>query len=225
MNFNIICSGCGASSGPSVGICPFCKTVMTSKKSKTSAQESTIQAHYAKGRLDLALALANKMYSNPASKEDVGFLLLFAKILIDTEAPTSHIKSILAEAHLAAPDNTEVLEYIDLMDAKGFLKKGIDDPGELMLQSLLRRSPNNIHALFLMGTHLFWEEESPALALPYLETCVRLSPTFLRAWGCLGVIYQKIKNPQLASRAFAKCAELEMDPTLKAYFLQQAAIS
>lgn len=223
MSFERICSGCGAASGPSVGICPFCKTVMISADDQNFKQENSITQLYEKGRLDLALSLAKKMYSNDAeSKKDVGFLLLYAKILIDTEGPTSLIKGVLSEAHLVDPTNKEILDYIDLTEAKGYLKKGLNDTGEVQLRNLIRRSPNNIHAHFLLGTHLFWSDEQSQMAIPYLETCVRLSPNFLRAWGCLGAIYKKMGNPQLSMRAFQKCAELEPDAEMKEFFLQQA---
>lgn len=223
MSFQLICTGCGAASGPSVGICPFCKTVMTSPGDKNFEQENSVTQLYEKGRVDLALSLAKKMFSgDPESKKDVRFLVLYAKILLDTEGPTSLIKSILAEAHLIEPTNQDILDYLDLMEARGYLKKGINDPGEVQLRNLIRRSPNNLHAHFLLGSHLFWIDEQLQMAIPHLETCVRLSPNFLRAWGCLGAIYKKMGNPQLAMRAFQKCAELESDSEMKEYFQQMA---
>ncbi len=222
MSFQLICSGCGAPSGPSVGICPFCKTVMTSSRGKNLDQENSIVQLHEKGRLDLALTLAKKIYANDLeSKKDVGFLLLYAKILIDTQGPTSLIKGVLSEAYLVSPNNTDVLDYLDLIEASGHLRKGSQDSGEVQIKNLIRRSPNNVHAHFILGTHLFWVEEQPQMAIPYLETCVRLSPNFLRAWGCLGAIYKKLGNAQLAGRAFHKCAELETDTTMKEYFKQQ----
>lgn len=222
MSFELICTGCGAASGPSVGICPFCKTVMTSPNDNNFEQQNSISQLYENGRLDLALTLAKKMYNyDPESKKDVGFLLLYAKILIVTEGPTSLIKSVLSEAYLFDPSNKDVLDYLELIEAKSYLKKGLNDTGEVQLQNLIRRSPNNLHAHFILGTHLFWADEQSQMALPYLETCVRLSPNFLRAWGCLGAIYKKMGNPQLAMRAFQKCAELEPETKMKEYFQQQ----
>lgn len=223
MSFELICSGCGAASGPSVGICPFCKAVMTSLNNKNFEQENSISQLYEKGRLDIALNLAKKMYnSDPESKKDVSFLLLYSKILIDTEGPTSLIKGILSEAYLIDPKSKEVLDYIDITEAQGYLKRGLNDTGEVLLKNLIRRSPNNLHAHFLLGAHLFWSDEQSQLAIPHLETCVRLAPNFLRAWGCLGAIYKKMGNPQLSKRAFLKCVELETENKMKEFFLQQA---
>jgi tetratricopeptide (TPR) repeat protein len=196
---------------------------MTSPNDKNITHESSIKQLYENGRIELALGLAKKMYSSGNdSKKDVGFLLLYAKILLDTEGPSSLIKGLLAEAYLNDPNNRDVLDYIDLTEAKGNLKKGLNGSGEVQLRNLIRRSPNNIHAYFLLGSHLYWIEDQPQMAIPFLETCVRLSPNFLRAWGCLGAIYQKLGNPQLSMRAFQKCADLEVDPKMKEYFSQQA---
>jgi len=223
MSFEQVCSGCGAPSGPSVGICPFCKTIMASPNGGNFLQEKSITQLYEKGRLDLALVLAKKLYmEDPESKKDISFLMLYAKLLIDTEGPSSLIKSTLSEAHFIDPANSDVLDYLELMEVRNYLRKGPNDIGEVQLKNLIRRSPKNVHAHFLLGTHLFWTDEMPQEAIPHLETCVRLSPNFLRAWGCLGAIYKKLGNPQLAMRAFQKCAELETESRMKEYFLEQA---
>lgn len=221
MSFELICPGCGAISGPSVGVCPFCKTILTSPNQKGSEQKNSISRIYASGRLDLALELARKFYQTDEAKKDFSFLLLYAKILIDIEGPTSHIKSTLMEAYLLAPDNQEALDYIELIEAKINLKKGLNDHGEIQIKNLIRRSPKNVHAHFIIGTHLFWTDEQPEMAIPYLENCDRLSPNFLRAWGCLGAIYQKLGNPQLAARAFQRCVELEPNVKMREYFEHQ----
>jgi tetratricopeptide (TPR) repeat protein len=222
MSFEVICQGCGAVSGPSVGICPFCKAVLISTDDKNFEQINSVAKIYESGRLDLALNLAKKHYQTDAeAKKDISFLILYVKILMDTESPTSLIKSILAEAHLLSPSDQDILDYMELIEAKGYLKPGLNDRGEIQLKNLLRRSPKNIHANFLYGAHLIWTEEQTQLAIPYLETCVRLSPKFLRAWACLGAIYKKMGNLQLAANAFQKCVELETDSKMRDYFLQE----
>lgn len=222
MSFEVVCSGCGAMSGPSVGLCPFCKTTMTSSEDKNFEQENSIAKLYQSGRLDLALSLSKKMYTDDLeSKKDVGFLLLYSKILIETEGPSGLIKSILVEAYLLEPNNSDVMDYLELMEAKGSLKKGLNDSGEMQIKNILRRSPKNLHANFFLGTHLFWSDEQTILAIPYLETCVRLSPNFLRAWGCLGAIYTKMGNKQLALQAYNKCFDLESNSKMKEYFQRE----
>jgi tetratricopeptide (TPR) repeat protein len=222
MSFEVTCSGCGAASGPSVGVCPFCKTVMASVHDKNSEQKKSVLEIYESGRLDLALAFAKKMFmSDPESKKDASFILLYVKILLETEGPTSLIKGLLAEAHLFNPKEKNIIDYIELVEAKDSLKKGLNDAGEIQLKNLLRRSPSNVHAHFILGTHLFWMDEQMEMAIPHLETCVRLAPKFLRAWGCLGAIYKKLGNSQLSCRAFQKCIELEPNSNMKEFFQKE----
>jgi cytochrome c-type biogenesis protein CcmH/NrfG len=117
------------------------------------------------------------------------------------------------------------LDYLEILEAKNCLKKGINDAGEVMLKNVLRRSPKNVHAHFLLGTHLFWVDSESPMAIPHLETCVRLQPYFLRAWGCLGAIYKKMGNAQLAQMAFNKCASIETNPSMREFFIMQAKAS
>tara|TARA_B110001454_G_scaffold218991_1_gene248976 strand:- start:10057 stop:10752 length:696 start_codon:yes stop_codon:yes gene_type:complete len=222
MSFEVICPGCGALSGPSVGVCPFCKTVMSNSSNEKFAQSKSLAEIYESGRLDLALSLARKLYlEDPDSKTNIGFILLFVKILIETDAPSMQIRSVLSEARLIDPSNGDVLDYIEFIDAKNMLKKGYDDNGERQLKSILRRSPKHLQAHFLLGTHLFWIDEQTQQAIPHLETCVRLAPNHLRSWGCLGAIYRKLGNSQLAKAAFKRCIELETNVTMKSFFEKQ----
>lgn len=194
---------------------------MSSEKSKSAQQTSSLMELCESGRTDMALVVARKMYTEEKYKKDINFLLTYVKILIDIEAPSSQVNGLLAEAHMVDSKNQEVLDYMELMQAKNNLKKGINDSGEMQLKLLLRRVPHNAHALFILGSHLFWQESQPTMAIYYLESCIKLAPSNIRAWGCLGMIYQKMNNPQLAQRAFSKCLELEKSPSMRTYFQQE----
>ncbi len=222
MSFNPICTGCGAMSGPSVGICPFCKSVMRSSDGHETASHALFQKNYNEGKLEHALTLGTSMLkADPKLKTDLQFVLPYVKVLIESEAPSSQTRSLLVEAHMHAPENTDVLDYLEILEAKTYLKKGPNDTGEVMLKNIIRRSPKNTHAHFILGTHLFWVENDSTLALVHLEACVRLQPNFLRAWGCLGAIYKKMGNTQLAQLAFNKCAAIETNPNMREFFLMQ----
>ncbi len=93
----------------------------------------------------------------------------------------------------------------------------------MLLKSILRRSPQNAHANFLLGSHLFWVEKQNGKAIKFLETAVRERPNFLRAVACLGALYQTMGNQPLAARSFRKCKDLESDPSMKKYFSELAA--
>jgi len=223
MSFEIVCSGCGAPSSPSVGMCPFCKTVMAAVGGKDKQTLAAFNKLYQEGRLDRALALGNDLFkSKPALKENIPFVLSLVKVLLESEGPSTRINGMLAEAYMQYPENAEITEYMEIMDAKNSLKKGVEDVGEQMLKAVLRRSPNNFHAHFILGTHMFWQKKEVASAIPHLESCVRLHPNFLRAWACLGAIYKQMGNAPLAQRAFAKCAQLETHAEMKQFFTKQS---
>jgi predicted Zn-dependent protease len=222
MSFNTVCDGCGAPSSPSVGVCPFCKVVMAGSTADDNHTYGAFVKLYTDGNLERALNLGNEMLkSKPELKADALFVMTFVKVLIESEAPTSTIRSILAEAHLLSPANLEISEYLEVIEAKGLLKKGLNNAGELMLRNILRRSPQNVHAHFFLGANLFWGDNEPTMAIPHLETCVRLCPNFLRAWGCLAALYKKMGNSQLAQKAFQKCASIETNPNMKEFFESQ----
>jgi tetratricopeptide (TPR) repeat protein len=222
MSFKIICSGCGAPSGLAVGICPFCKSVMTEGSEQERASVEALTKLYAEGRNDRALALANEMFKNsPELIANPSFAMTFIKVLFECEAPGSHLRSVLAQAQLAFPGNPQIADYLEILDSKSFLKKSMMDPGEVMLMNVIRRSPDQVHAHFTLGAHFYWEEQEPLRAIPHLETCVRLRPVYLRAWACLGGVYHSLGNQQLAQNAFRKCLELESDPSVKEFFAEQ----
>ncbi len=161
--------------------------------------------------------------SNAKLLKNPKFALLYAKILIEADGPSSKIKSILAHALLDDPDNVECAEYMEVVEAKSNFSREVNDLGEIALQNIIRRSPKNVHALFLLGSHLFWIQGDTQRALLYLEQCVRLRTNFLRALACLGAVYKKLGQPQQSARIFKRCAALENNNEMKAYFQKLAS--
>ena len=227
MSFSVVCKSCGAPSSPSVGVCPFCKAALHDPKKKACKDTPTIKhisENYRKGRLDTALALCKAaLAKKPKLAEKVSFALLYTKIMLEVEAPSSRIRTLLMEAQMANPDNQQLQDYMEIINAKGNLSREKDDLGEQTLRSLLLRDPKNVHALFLLGTHMFWVENEPMRAVSRLERCVQNHPGFLRAWACLGTIYKKLGRETLANRAFRKCVQLEKNPQMRSFFEEQIA--
>ena len=219
MSFDLVCKSCGAASGPSVGICPFCKSVMASAADDENPTLKAVRKAFQEGRTDQALVLAKELEkAKPALRKDASFALLMAQILIEAEAPSSQVRALLMEAILEGGEKPELQDYLDIVQAKGLLGHEAKDAGEVLLGAVLRRSPHNVHAHFLLGSHLFWVEKQPGKALKHLEEAVKSRPVFLRAVACLGALYQTLKNPALAAKCFRKCKELEGSPAMKKYF-------
>jgi cytochrome c-type biogenesis protein CcmH/NrfG len=176
---------------------------------------------YDQGRMSEALSMA-KQADSPEHQKDPEYLKLYATILLETEGPDSQIVGLLSKAHLLAPNHTEIMDYLELAEARLTLSHTPGSDGETRLKALLRRSPENVHALFFLGTHLYWTQNEQMQSMKMLERVVRLRPAFLRAWGCLGMIYKKLGNQPLASRAFKTCMTLETDSEMKKFFKEQA---
>lgn len=223
MSFPITCESCGASSGPSVGVCPYCKNVLRSGKLKESPTITNVRKLFEAGDVAKALSLASLAErEKPELLDNATFVLLYAKILLETEAPSSKMRAILQKAQMTHADNAELAEYLELVSAKALLKQGREDAGEVELKNILRRSPANAHAAFLLGSHLFWVEKDARAGLVYLEKAVRARPNFLRALACLAALYREMGAEAQARKLFQRCVALEGEPVMKDFFRKMA---
>jgi len=224
MSFSLQCQGCGASSGPSVGVCPYCKTVLSTKKGAENPSVKAMRDLYEKGDLAQALALGSVAEKEkPKLLESPAFVLLFAQILLEAEAPSSKIRALLQRALMEHPGEAALQEYLEIVNAKVDLSHDKADPGEVALKNLLQRSPGNPHAAFMLGSHLFWVEQDSRAGLVYLERAVKNRPNFLRALACLGALYGSIGAEAQAKKLFQRCVALEKNPEMKKYFQQLVA--
>jgi tetratricopeptide (TPR) repeat protein len=223
MSFESVCESCGAPSAPAIGICPYCKAVMTSAGKGTAASETVavLNEYYVQGEIEEALSLTMKLLQDPELQKDVGFLLLSVKVMIEAEAPIGKMNAALSQAFRLSPRDPSVLEYMAIVDAKSKIEHDLRDHAESKLIEVLRTSPKNPHASFLLGSLYFWGKKSPELAVRAMETCVRERPEFLRAWGCLGALYRSLGNKEHAAHAFRKCLEIEQDSSMRVFFTEQ----
>lgn len=223
MSFDIICVNCGAPSSPAIGICPYCKSVMTTEVEKKTPAIVNIKKYFNDGQLDQALSLAKVLETQkPDSLKSKEFVLLYTQILLEAQGPSTKIKSLLNQALVDNPSDPQLLEYLEVAEAESNLSREKDDAGEIALANIIRRSPENVHALFLLGSHLFWVEKDAQRALRYLEQCVRLRPNFFRAKACLAVVYKALKMDDLAVRFCNECAAKTSDTELKNLFTDLA---
>lgn len=219
MSFDIICPNCGAPSSPTIGVCPYCKAVMTTEAEKKTPAITNIKKAFSEGNLEQALSLAKALEAQkPESLKNVEFVLLYTQILIEVDGPSSKTKSLLNQALIDNPSDSRLSEYLEIVEAEANLSHDKDDAGEVALANIIRRSPGNIHALFLLGSHLFWIEKDYQRALRYLEQCVRLRPVFIKAKACLASVYKELGRNDLAVKLFMECAAKTNDSYLKKFF-------
>lgn len=219
MNFDIICRNCGAASSPAIGICPFCKSVMTNEEDKKNPSASRIKTLFNEGKIEQALLFADDLAKQkPESLANPNFALLYAQILIEVDGPSSKIKSVLMQGLHEHPDNQQLLEYLEVAEAEAYLSREKNDAGEVELANIIRRSPDNAHALFVLGSHLFWVKNDAQRALRYLEHCVRLRPNFMRAKACLAAVYKALNMKDSFTRIINECVEKASDTGTKKVF-------
>jgi len=221
MNFETICQNCGALSSPAVGVCPYCKSVMVkdTEEEKQTPAISKIRSLFDEGDIDQALVLAQTLETQkPDAAKGAEFALLYAQILIEVDGPSSKIKSVLNRAIVENPSDDRLLEYLEIIEADSNLSQEKNDAGEVALVNVVRRSPDNAHALFLLGSHLFWVENDTQRSLTHLERCVQLRPNFLRAKACLAAVYKKLGLNGNAERLLSECAVKTSDRSTKEFF-------
>lgn len=223
MSFDIICPNCGAPSSPTIGVCPYCKAVMTTEGEKKTPAITNIKKAFNEGNLEQALSLAKVLETQkPESLKNVEFVLLYTQILIEVDGPSSKTKSLLNHALIDNHSDSRLSDYLEIVEAESNLSHDKDDAGEIALANIIRRSPENVHALFLLGSHLFWVEKDYQRALRYLEQCVRLRPNFIKAKGCLAAVYKELGRNDFAVRLFNECAAKSSDGKIKEIFTNLA---
>lgn len=218
MSFEIICPNCGAPSVSSVGVCPYCKSVMATKKDKGTDGHliSVLRKKYKEGHLGFVLnSCETSLKEKPKQKENVNFLLFYIQVLMESDGPTTKIRSLLSNIFLIDPENQMAQDFLELLEARELFTGERNDPGEIKIQKLIKRSPKNALAYFLLGSHYFWVEKDPVHALIHLEKSVKFNPHFGRAWGCLAMLYKEMGNRTLAKEAMKKAVALEPDPSMK----------
>jgi tetratricopeptide (TPR) repeat protein len=221
MSFETRCPKCGAPSSPSTGTCPFCHEVFTSSSRNTNISLANLLSKYDSGDLPAALSSSTLLEKqSPELLTDADFLLAYLKILIDTDGPTYKMQNLVTNGLKQNKMKSEFVLFSEIVDAIECLHGGLFQDAEAKLQHVLSLSPEQPQALFLYGTHLFYNRQNLQEAINYLEKCVQISPKFIRAWGCLGVIYESLKNKPLATRAYQKCLEFEKEPTMNKFFTQ-----
>jgi predicted Zn-dependent protease len=192
---------------------------MTAAEDKKNPSVSKINALYNEGRIEQALLFANNLANQkPEYLKNAHFALLYAQILMEVDGPSSKIKSVLIHALNENPDNQQLLEYLEVAEAEAYLSHEKNDAGEVELANIIRRSPDNVHALFILGAHLFWIEKEPQRALKYLEQCVRLRPNFMRAKACLAAVYKTLNMKESVEKLVVDCVAKAKDESTKKFF-------
>jgi tetratricopeptide (TPR) repeat protein len=224
MSFEIECLSCGALTSPSVGSCPYCKTIVapTKKLEKEAPQITAFKKLYQDSKLPNALYMGKKLWDESEKAKQSGtFLAVFAKVLFETESYPSLLNAVIVQGQFLKKPVAELNELSEIIQARPLLDKTKNDLGERQLKLILKNNPKSAYAHFILGTHLYYSDNEIRSSIIHLEECVKHHPKFLRAWGCLGAIYKELGKTHLAARAFKEAAKLETNSKMKKFFKSQ----
>ena len=221
MSFDIICQNCGAPSPPHVGVCPYCKSVMTNPDESVAESHSLKKFREAvsENRLEDALYLGHQLeQSKPALLENPSFVAAYARVMFECSAPSSRIRAAIQRCHLAHPEHAEITYLLEVAHASLMLDHGSTSSGIEKLKLLIRSRSDDPLTLFMLGSHLVWQASEPAMALPYLQRAARLRPKSVRVLGCLARANEGVGATELARSLYERCAKLETNAPLKKQF-------
>src|SRR4051812_14196622 len=111
------CENCGATCSPSSSNCVFCKAPLSAESATKTHDEgidstlANILQFYQEGKVDKALSITHiVLKQRPEIERNLPFLLVHAKLLIESEGVTARIKTQLSKAYMISPNHPEVTE-------------------------------------------------------------------------------------------------------------------
>ena len=139
--------------------------------------------------------------------------VLHAKTFIELYGFNVHAQCSIQQALLLEPGHTEAMKLQRLGDLHEEFRDGMYAQAQDSLREFIKSEPENIYARYLLAYNLFWKNGTQAEATELLEACVRLRPSFLRAWLCLAMAYKRGQQIEKAEEAFQECLSIDRDPT------------
>lgn len=97
------------------------------------------------------------------------------------------------------PTNTKAPLLMGILEAEG----GQVDKGIEVLNKLIQESPENFMALFYRA-RMYLEQENIEKAKADLDRALTLRPSFTEAGAALGLIYEKLNNPDEAIKVYSR---------------------
>ena len=121
-----------------------------------------LKKEYKEGHIDKVLFDCDLLYRQKEKmQQNSNFLLLYVKVLLETKGQHPRLGVYFRGVLLNDPENFEALDYLDILEAKEELTEGVNDPGEQKLMRIIKRSPKNAYAYFLLGAICFgWIERT-----------------------------------------------------------------
>jgi tetratricopeptide (TPR) repeat protein len=158
--------------------------------SRSKAYEKALAEYEVIARLDA---------KNPQSYVSLGRTFYYLERYPDSQAA-------LTEARKLDPVNAQAAYYLGLIAEK----KDNEKEAAAWFEEALKRDPKHLGSLYEYGTLLARQSELP-LARTYLERASQVSPGFSQPYYRLTIVYKRLNEPELATKAFARFQECKRE--------------
>ena len=115
----------------------------------------------------------------------------------------------------------KLLAWNTLIHAIFALKEGDYQKGEKALEILMNEESVASVAKYKLAYHLFWKNIDEKRSCQMFEQICEQRPGLVKAWSCLGFIYNKMGLKEKSQRAFVHCLQRESNPKRREFFKQQ----
>lgn len=156
--------------------------------------------------------------------ESGALFLLRAQIAFEqSDDPMEYIDWV-KQAQLCSQAHQDLDSWNKLIRAQKALKEADYVSGQEVLEALIiEGSSVSSLASYLLAHHLFWRNINTDRALDLLEEVTNKKSHFVKAWACLGFVYNKLQYKDKAQFAFGQCIEFESNPEKLKFYKQQLA--
>ena len=155
--------------------------------------------------------------------ESPKLLSLRAKIAFEESDSIDECRDWVEQIRLNNGRTPVLKSWNKLLEGTQLLREGDYGTGSKILSSILDDSLVGLYSTYILAHHLFWKENNIEGALAYLKLITKERPYFVKAWACLGFVYNRLGNKTLSQEAFNQCLQLERNPTKIAFYKQQLA--
>lgn len=149
--------------------------------------------------------------------------LLRAQIAFHSSDNFNEATEWVKQSKLCQKLDEEIHHWDSLHQGITAFKEGDYQLGEKVLSSLLEIESVGWIAQYKLAYHLFWKNINGEVALHLLEDLTKTKSEFVKAWSCLGFVYNKSGQKEKAQTAFSRCLEKETNPDRIEFYKQQLA--
>ena len=149
--------------------------------------------------------------------------LLRAQISYEQAENKGEVMAWVQQAKLCKNLSPNIISWDELILGQTTLSEGDYVRGQMILEELLEHETVGYLAKFELAHHLFWKNLDAERAMQLLCEITEEHPEFIKAWSCLGFIYNKFGMKAKAQEAFGNCIELDSNPERLKFYHQQLA--